>query len=65
MNKRAVVFAMAAPVAVWLGLISIGRKPADAAGVWVWRGPGLLLPIPHGLLVETIAAGALIAYLTR
>jgi len=47
-------------------MVLAGSKP-DAAGTSVWSGPGLLLPssVPHGLLIETVAAGVLAGYLTR
>jgi len=66
MKKRLVIFAIATPAVVWLGMVLAGSKP-DAAGTSVWSGPGLLLPssVPHGLLIETVAAGVLAGYLTR
>ena len=62
--KRYVFFAIAAPVVVWLGLIVIGKERADNAGTDVFTGRGLLIPSSHGLLLESAAAGALLAYLT-
>jgi hypothetical protein len=62
--KRTIVFAIAAPVAVWAGIWLIGRKRADDAGTAVWMQRGFLIPTSHGLLVESMAAGALLAYLT-
>jgi hypothetical protein len=62
--KRTIVFALAAPAVVWLGLIVIGKLAPDAAGTAVATNRGFLIPVHRGLLVETLAAGALAAYLT-
>ena len=60
--RRYIIFAVAAPVIVWAGLTTIGGKKADEAGTAVFNGGGLL---GHGLLIESIAAGLLAAYLTK
>lgn len=62
--KRTIVFALAWPVAVWLGIVVFGKKAGDVAGEAVFDGPGFLVNAKHGLLVESMAAGALAAYLT-
>jgi hypothetical protein len=63
--KRYVIFALAAPVAEWLGLMVIGQKAGDVAGTAVFNSRGFLLPFKHGGLVEIMAAGVLVAYLTK
>jgi hypothetical protein len=63
--KRYVAFGVAAPIAAWLGLIVVGKKPGDVAGTAVWMQRGFLLPFTPGLLIETVAAGVLVAYLTK
>ena len=52
------------PVATWVALWTIGGKRMDAAGTALTQR-GLVLPFRFGLLLESSAAGALAAYLTK
>ncbi len=60
--RRYVIFALAAPVVLWAALIVVGGKRPDEAGTAVFNGGGAL---GHELLLESIAAGLLAAYLTK
>jgi hypothetical protein len=63
--RRTIIFALAAPVLVWLGFIVIGKKKPDVAATGAFMDRGFFLNIEHGLAVEAAAAGALVAYLTK
>lgn len=65
MNKKIIIGAIAGPVVVWLSAMVIGRMRGDAAGTLLYTHGGFLTPksVPHGLLLESAAAGALVAYL--
>lgn len=64
MTKRYVIAGILGPVAAWAALTVVGGKRADAAGTAIFSDRGLFVPVHRGLLLETIAAGLLVAYLT-
>jgi hypothetical protein len=64
--RRYILFALAAPLVIWAGLSTVGGKRPDDAGTAVWSDKGFVLSsTTHGLLLESIAAGLLAAYLTK
>ena len=65
MSKRYVIAALLAPAAVFVGLVTIGGKHADTAGLAVFNDRGNVLAFKHGAALEFAAAGVLLAWLTR
>lgn len=61
--KRYIIFGLAAPVVLWAGIVIIGRKRADTAGLMLVK-PGNP-PLPSGLAVAAVGAGLLAAYLSK
>jgi len=61
--KRYALFAVGAPVAVWLAMVATGTR-ADTAGTRLTQR-GFVLPIKFGLLIEAVAAGLVAARVTK